>query len=442
MSGRVDYHVRPGTPLTGRVRMPGDKSISHRALLLASLAQGESTIEGLSGGADVAATARALAALGIAIEASDGVRCVHGGNFSAPGAPLDLGNSGTSVRLLLGALSGQPFATTLCGDASLSARPMGRVLEPLARMGGRFRAAAGDTLPVTVQAGGSLHGIHYRCPVPSAQVKSALLLAGLRAAGRTVVAEPVATRDHTERMLRHFGVSLAADVQAPPGMHAVGVTGPATLAGRRVVVPGDFSAAAFFIAGACLAPGSDLTIERVGINPTRIAALEVFRAMGALIDITGTEELCGEPTATLRVRYTPGLRAVSMDAELAARAIDELPVLLAVSACLPGATRLRGAAELRVKESDRIAAVQAGLEAVGIPARALPDGLDADGVRPRGGTVASHRDHRIVMAFAMLALAANSPVTIEDCAWVQTSFPEFAHLARTVGMDLREERGA
>lgn len=423
--------------------MPGDKSISHRALLLASLAQGESTIEDLSCGADVAATVRALDALGIAIEASDNAWCVHGGDFSAPSTPLDLGNSGTSVRLLLGMLAGRPFATTLCGDASLSVRPMARVLVPLARMGGQFHAAAGDTLPVTVQAGGSLCGIRYRCPVPSAQVKSALLLAGLRAAGHTVVEEPVATRDHTERMLQHFGVSLWADIQAPPSSaHAVGIAGPAALAGRRVAVPGDFSAAAFFIAGACLAPGSDLTIERVGINPTRIAALEAFRAMGARIDITNTEALCGEPTATLRVRYTPGLHAVSIDAELAARAIDELPVLLAVSACLPGFTRLRGAAELRVKESDRIAAVQAGLEAVGIPARALPDGLDVDGVRPRGGTVVSHHDHRIVMAFAMLALAATAPVMIEDCAWVQTSFPEFARLARAAGMDLREERGS
>ena len=446
MSGRLDYRIVPGTPLTGRIRVPGDKSISHRALLLAAMAQGESRIEGLSTGADVQATARALRALGVAVEARrDGVWHVRGDALRAPEAPLELGNSGTSARLLLGLLAGRAFQTTLRGDVSLSRRPMQRVLDPLRRMGARFRAAAGDTLPVTLHPGTGLRGIHYRCPMPSAQLKSALLLAGLGASGRTVVEEPLATRDHTERLLERFGCpppGRAAAPGVPSGGRILEVQGGTVLTGTHIEVPGDFSAAAFFLAGACLVPGSDLCIEGVGVNPTRTAALEVLRAMGAHVEVANREERFGEPTATLRVRHVNGLRPMVIEPELAARAIDELPVLLAVSASLQGHTRLRGAAELRCKESDRIQAVQDGLAALGIHARALPDGLHVDGARPRGGTVQSHCDHRIVMAFSMLALSASAPVRIVDCRWVETSFPGFASLARCAGMELREEQVA
>ena len=445
MTGRgstLDYQVQPGTALVGRVRMPGDKSISHRALLLAALAEGESVLEGLSTGTDVSAMAVALQALGIRMEAeAPGCWRVRGGPFQAPDRALDLGNSGTAARLLIGALAGAPFDTVLTGDASLCQRPMRRIIAPLQAMGARFEATPGETLPLRVQASAGLAGRPYRCPLPSAQLKSALLLAGLRATGRTCVTEPVQTRDHTERLLRQFADPPLAEATRDATGHTVCVQGGTRLKAVRLQVPGDFSQAVFFIAGACLAPGSDLLIEQVGMNPSRIAALEVFRAMGADIEVQAEAMLSAEPIMTLRVRHTTGLRAASIAGELAARAIDELPMLIALSACLPGCTRLRDATELRAKESDRLQSLQEGLQAVGIRVKALPDGLDVYGAQPRGGVVYSHGDHRIVMAFSMLALAAVQPVRIVDCDWVQTSFPGFVGLARQAGMVVQEQSG-
>ncbi len=442
MGSTLDYRVQPGTALVGRIRMPGDKSISHRALLLAALAEGESVLEGLSTGTDVSAMAVALQALGTRMEAgAPGCWRVHGGPFRAPDRALDLGNSGTAARLLIGALAGCPFDTVLTGDASLCRRPMRRIIAPLQAMGAQFEAAPGDTLPLTVRASAGLAGLHYRCPLPSAQLKSALLLAGLRAAGSTCVTESVQTRDHTERLLEQFAGPPSAAATRDAYGYTVCVQGGTRLRAARLQVPGDFSQAVFFIAGACLAPGSELRIERVGMNPSRTAALEVFRAMGAAIEMEGEAVLSGEPIMTLRVRHTTGLHAASIAGELAARAIDELPMLIALSACLPGCTRLRDATALRTKESDRLQSLQEGLQAVGIRVEGLPDGLNVYGAQPRGGVVHSHGDHRMVMAFTMLALAAAQPVRIVDCDWVQTSFPGFVGLARQAGMVVQEQWG-
>ena len=431
---RRDWIAMRGEALRGEPAVPGDKSISHRAILLAALADGVSRIDGFLEGADTRATAAIFARLGVRIDArADGVRIVHGvgidGLHAADGA-LDCGNAGTAMRLLSGLLSGQRFDSTLVGDASLSRRPMQRVTAPLASMGARIDAVDGHA-PLHVRGGRPLQGIDYTLPVASAQVKSALLLAGLYARGETVVREPQPTRDCTERMLQAFGYPVAyREGEAR-------LSGGHRLRATEVAVPADFSSAAFFLAAATLVPGSEMQLRRVGINPRRTGLLPVLRAMGADIVATGLREQGGEQVADLRVRHA-SLRGIEVPVEHVADMIDEFPVLCVAAACAQGTTTIRGAAELRVKESDRIATMATGLRALGIDVHELPDGVVIHGGRLRGGTVDSHGDHRIAMAFAVAAQLADGEVRIADVANVATSFPGFDVLARQAGFGLRD----
>ncbi len=430
---RLTYTVEPGGRLTGTVRVPGDKSISHRAIMLGALAEGATDIEGFLEGEDSLATLGAFRDLGVSIDGpADGRVHIEGvglHGLRAPPGPLDLGNSGTSMRLLAGLMAGQRFDTVLTGDRSLSARPMRRVMEPLARMGAAVEATEAGTAPLRIAGGRPLRGIDYALPVASAQVKSCLLLAGLYAEGRTCITEPAPTRDHTERMLSGFGYPLErarARVCIGPG---------GRLRGGRIAVPSDISSAAFFLVGASIAPGSDLLLEGVGVNPTRTGAIEILRRMGADITVSGHREAGGEPVADLRVRAA-ALRGIEIPTELVPLAIDEFPALFVAAACAEGDTVLAGAEELRVKESDRIQVMAEGLQALGIEAEARPDGIRIRGGRLGGGRVDSRGDHRIAMAFAMAALRADSAVIVEDCANVATSFPGFAALARCCGLGL------
>ncbi len=432
MSGGTRFAVTPGGALTGRVRVPGDKSVSHRFVMLGSLADGVSDAQGFLEGEDALATVAAFRAMGVRIEGPDrGSLRIHGvglHGLRAPRGDLDMGNSGTAMRLLCGVLAAQRFASRLVGDSSLMRRPMRRVTEPLSRMGARIGTAEGGTPPLAVQpADGPLAGIDYAMPVASAQVKSALLLAGLYAGGPTTVHEPAPTRDHTERMLASFGQPVAA------GAGRVRLEPVGALRARSVAVPADISSAAFFLVGACIAPGSSLLLEGVGVNPTRTGVLDVLRLMGADVTLRDERLQGGEPVADIAIGHAP-LRGVEIPPEVVPRAIDELPALMVAAACADGVTELRGAAELRVKESDRIAAVAAGLRALGIAVEEREDGMRVEGGRVSGGTVDSLGDHRIAMAFAMAGLAAAGPVEVLDCANVNTSFPGFVSLARSAGL--------
>ena len=430
---KVKFHVRPGGRLHGRLRVPGDKSISHRAVMLGSLAGGLTRITGFLEGADSLATLTAFRQMGVTIEGPDG-DCVtiHGvgmNGLCAPGRPLDLGNSGTSMRLLSGLLAGQRFPVTLVGDASLSTRPMGRVTGPLTEMGADIRGSEGGTAPIHIRPAGRLQGVSYRMPVASAQVKSALLLAGLFAQGQTCVTEPAPTRDHTERMLVGFGYPVHREGAR------VCLNGGGELHACTLDVPADISSAAFFLVGATVTPGSELLLEHVGINPTRIGVLNILRQMGARIEVLNRRDVGGEPVADLRVVSAP-LRGIRIPQNQVPLAIDEFPVLFVAAACAEGETRLTGAAELRVKESDRIQAMADGLATLGIEAQTRPDGIVIQGGRIQGGHVESHGDHRIAMAFAVAALRAESEIHIGDCANVNTSFPGFVSLASRAGLDI------
>jgi len=438
MSAGAEFQVQPGGALTGRLRVPGDKSISHRAVMLGAIADGDTEIDGFLEGADAMGTLAAMKALGVAIDVPfPGRVVVHGAGIDglrAPAAPIDLGNSGTSMRLLAGLLAGQPFDTTLVGDASLSRRPMRRVTEPLARMGARIDTSEAGTPPLTVHGGRPLQGVDYESPVASAQVKSALLLAGLYARGRTCVREPAESRDHTERMLAAFGCPVARD-----GLTAC-VQGGGRLQARGAIdVPADISSAAFFLVGASIAPGSELVLEHVGWNPTRTGVVEILRLMGADIEVLAEREAGGEPVADLRVRAAD-LRGIEIPENLVPRAIDEFPALFVAAACARGRTVLTGAAELRVKESDRIAVMADGLRTLGVRAGPTEDGIVIDGGPMRGGRVDSHGDHRVAMSFAISALRAEAPVTVADCRNVDTSFPGFAAAAGAVGLRIGETR--
>lgn len=429
----LTYTVQPGGQLHGRLRVPGDKSISHRAVMLASLADGVSEITGFLSGEDCLCTMKAFQQMGVRIERLGETHLrVHGvglRGLKAPAAALDMGNSGTAMRLMCGLLAGQPFASTLIGDASLSRRPMKRVINPLATMGARIASQDGRA-PLQVQpVQGGLKGVRYDSPVASAQVKSCLLLAGLYAQGRTEVYEPEASRDHTERMFRAFGV----EVEAREGYAAV--QGGQSLRATDIAVPADISSAAFFLVGAAISPGSDVTLVEVGINPTRVGIVTILRQMGAQIDLLNERQLGGEPVADLRVRGSR-LRGVHIGKELVASAIDEFPVLFVAAAFAEGETVVTGAEELRVKESDRIQTMCDGLRALGISAIATPDGMRICGGRMHGGVVNSHGDHRIAMSFAMAALRAEQPIRILDCLNVNTSFPGFAALAAGAGLRL------
>jgi 3-phosphoshikimate 1-carboxyvinyltransferase len=427
------YRVSPGGALSGSVRVPGDKSISHRAVMLGALAEGTTSITGFLNGEDCLCTMKAFQAMGAQVEQKGDTELrVHGvglRGLAAPAQPLDLGNSGTSMRLMAGLMSGQPFGTTLVGDASLSRRPMRRIIEPLSQMGARIEADDGHA-PLRIAPAGGLKGITYRSPVASAQVKSGVLLAGLYAEGRTEVMEPAPSRDHTERMLRAFGVS----VEAEPGRAAV--KGGQALRGTAIEVPADISSATFFMVGAAIAQGSDVTLTQVGVNPTRTGVIEILQRMGAEIELSNPRQLGPEPVADIRVRGRR-LTGIAIGHDLVAAAIDEFPAVFVAAACARGETLVTGAAELRVKESDRIQAMCEGLQGLGIAAEPRPDGARIGGGRLRGGTVDSRGDHRVAMAFAMAALRAEQPITILDCANVNTSFPGFVRLAELSGLRIR-----
>jgi len=428
-----NWFAGPGTPLHGCVAVPGDKSISHRAVMLAAIADGKSRIDGFLEGADTRATAAAFAAMGVRIDMPEpAVRIVHGvgiDGLKAPQSPLDCGNAGTAMRLLAGLLAGQSFNATLTGDASLSKRPMQRVVEPLQAMGARIDSDHGLP-PLHVTGGQLLTGIDYDLPVASAQVKSALLLAGLHARGETHIREPHPTRDYTERMLQAFGV----DIAYAPG-HAR-LRGGQRLRATDVVVPADFSSAAFFIVAASLVVGSDIRIARVGMNPRRTGLLMVLRAMGADIRVENAGAEGGEPVADLIVRHAQ-LHGIDVPTGHVSDMIDEFPVLFVAAACASGTTRITGAAELRVKESDRIATMAAGLRTLGIRVDETPDGATIHGGCLHGGQVDSHGDHRIAMAFAVAAQCASDEVVVGDVGNVATSFPGFAEIATRVGFGLR-----
>lgn len=426
------FRIRPGGVLRGELRVPGDKSISHRAVMFASLAEGRSRIGGFLDGADCLATLGAFRAMGVAAEIRGTEVQIQGRGLyglQAPDAPLDVGNSGTSMRLLAGILSGQRFASTLIGDASLSRRPMGRVVDPLRRMGARISARPAGTAPLQIEPADGLVGIEYDSPVASAQVKSALLLAGLYADGETTVREPGASRDHTERMLRAFGVQLHAE----PGVARL--RGGQRLRASHITVPADISSAAFFLVGAAITPGSELRLPGVGMNPTRDGVVQILRRMGADIRVEHPHELGGEPVADLHVRGGE-LRGIEVPESLVPSAIDEFPALFIAAACAEGETRVSGAAELRVKESDRIGVMVDGLRGLGIEAEATDDGAVIRGGRIGGGRLEAQHDHRIAMAFAMAGLRAGGEILIDGCDTVDTSFPGFATLAAAAGLDI------
>jgi len=429
----LDWIAGPGGPLRGTIDVPGDKSVSHRALMLAAIAEGTSRITGFLEGEDTRATAAILARLGVRIETpAPSVRIVHGvglHGLKASAEPLDCGNAGTGMRLLAGLLAGQGFASTLVGDASLSRRPMGRVIAPLEAMGARIEPEAGGCPPLRIHARNDLQGIDYELPVASAQVKSAVLLAGLYATGETVVREARPTRDYTERMLAAFGWPI----ESGPGLARL--SGGHRLRATDVAVPGDFSSAAFFLVAASVVPGSDLRLRRVGMNPRRTGLLQALRSMGADIEVEPSGDAGGEPVADLRVRAAP-LQGIEVPEALVADMIDEFPVLFAAAALAEGTTVVRGAAELRVKESDRIATMAASLRALGAVIEEAPDGATITGGRLGGGAADSAGDHRIAMALAVAAQCAAGPVRIGDCANVATSFPNFVATANSCGMNL------
>jgi 3-phosphoshikimate 1-carboxyvinyltransferase len=430
------FLVQPGGSLKGRIRVAGDKSISHRSIMLGALAEGVTEISGFLEGEDSLATLNAFRAMGVPIDGPrDGRVVVHGvglHGLRAPAGALDLGNSGTSMRLLCGLLAGQSFDVQLIGDRSLMSRPMRRVTEPLASMGAHITATEQGTAPLNIRGGQTLRGVDYAMPVASAQVKSCLLLAGLYARGTTCVSEPAATRDHTERMLSGMGYPVTRE-QA-----RACVQGGGTLKAGSIDVPADISSAAFFLVGASIAADSELLLEHVGINPTRTGVLDILRLMGADIEVLNEGEIGGEPVADLRVRSAP-LRGIEIPERLVPLAIDEFPVLFVAAACAAGRTVLTGAAELRVKESDRIQVMADGLQALGIDARPTPDGMVIEGGALQGGAVHSQGDHRIAMAFAMAALRAADRIVIDDCANVNTSFPGFVALASGVGLGIAQE---
>jgi 3-phosphoshikimate 1-carboxyvinyltransferase len=429
----MQFKLMPGGAITGEVRVPGDKSISHRAIMLGAIAEGVTNISGFLEGDDALATVAAFRAMGVRIEGPvDGEVIVHGAGLRglrAPAGPLDLGNSGTSIRLLSGLLAGQGFASELSGDASLRGRPMGRVMTPLAQMGARVTATEAGTPPLRIAPVKALTGIHYDLPVASAQVKSCVLLAGLYAQGKTSVTEPAPTRDHTERMLRGFGypVSVADGV--------IALEGGGRLEAAEIDVPADISSAAFLLVAATIAPGSDLILTHVGVNPTRTGVLTILRQMGADISLRNEREVGGEPVADIRVRHA-ALRGIEIPLDQVPLAIDEFPALFIAAACAKGRTVLRGAAELRVKESDRIAAMAEGLSTLGIVNEVLADGIVITGGSLGGGIINTHHDHRIAMSFAIAALRADKEIHILDCDHVSTSFPGFDALARGLGLQI------
>ena len=434
-SSSSKFIVAPGGKLTGRIRVPGDKSISHRSIMLGSLAEGVTEVSGFLEGEDNLATLEAFRSMGVTIEGPhDGRVVIHGVGLQGlkqPAQDIYVGNSGTSIRLLSGLLAAQNFDSILTGDVSLNSRPMRRVTKPLAAMGARVETTDAGTPPLHIQGNSSLKGIDYEMPVASAQVKSCLLLAGLYADGRTCVTEPAPTRDHTERMLEGFGYPVERNG------NRVCVSSGGKLTATRIDVPADISSSAFFLVGASIAPGSDLWLEHVGINPTRIGVINILRQMGAMIELSNERNVGGEPVADIRVQGAE-LHGIRIPEDQVPLAIDEFPALFVAAACAQGETLLTGARELRVKESDRIQVMADGLQTLGIDAQPTEDGMVLQGGSIGSGTVHSQGDHRIAMAFTMAALRAQGTIEIENSANVKTSFPGFVGLVGQAGLTLNE----
>jgi len=434
----IQFLAKPSNHLNGEFRVPGDKSISHRSIMLGSLAEGVTTVEGFLEGDDALATLNAFRDMGVKIDGPNNAKVriegvgLHG--LQAPAGELDMGNSGTSMRLLSGILAPQPFSSTLIGDASLSKRPMGRVANPLREMGAQVETAEGGRPPMTVGGGTGVSSMHYTMPMASAQVKSCVLLAGLYAEGETSVIEPAPTRDHTERMLRGFGYQVTTD-----GPKA-SLVGGGHLTGCHIDVPSDISSAAFFMVAASITPGANILLRHVGVNPTRIGIINILKAMNADIELRNQREVGGEPVADIQVRYR-GLKGIQIPEAQVPLAIDEFPVLFVAAACAEGRTVLSGAEELRVKESDRIQVMADGLLACGIDVTPTADGMIVEGIkgdmRPfKAATIATHGDHRIAMSFAVASLRASEVITINGCGAVATSFPGFAELCNSIGFNI------
>lgn len=430
----LTFRVQPGGTLKGEARVPGDKSVSHRSIMLGSIAEGTTHVSGFLDGEDCLSTMKAFQAMGVVIEGPTNGHVtitgvgLHG--LKAPATDLYLGNSGTSMRLLSGLLAGQTFDSVLTGDDSLSRRPMKRVTDPLRSMGARIDTTEKGTSPLKIHGGADLKGIHYEMPVASAQVKSCLLLAGLYAEGETSVREPAPTRDHTERMLTGFGYPVKREgdvITIRPG---------GKLTACAIDVPSDISSAAFFMVGAAIAKGGDVLLRHVGINPTRTGVIDILKRMGARIEVLNPREAGGEPVADIRIQGSE-LKGIDIPEELVPLAIDEFPVLFVAAACAEGQTRLTGAEELRVKESDRIQVMADGLRVLGVDATPTPDGMVVQGGPMTGGQVESHGDHRIAMAFSIAGLRATGDITILDCANVNTSFPTFVQLAGGLGLSIQ-----
>jgi 3-phosphoshikimate 1-carboxyvinyltransferase len=435
-SKEVTFYLQPGSQVQGILRVPGDKSMSHRSIMLGALAEGTTKIEGFLEGEDSLATLQAFRDMGVSIEGPiegrvtiEGVG-LHG--LKAPAKPLYMGNSGTAMRLFSGLLAGQSFDSELTGDESLSQRPMERVASPLRMMGASIETAENGRPPLRIKGGQSLKGIQYDMPMASAQVKSCVLLAGLYAQGETSVTEPAPTRDHTERMLTGFGYPVDKD-----GATATLSSGH-RLSATHINVPADISSATFFMVAAAIAPGSDVTLTHVGVNPTRIGVINILKLMGADISLLNEKEVGGEPVADIRVRYRP-LQGINIPEDQVPLAIDEFPALFIAAASAQGTTRLTGAEELRVKESDRIQVMADGLQALGVASEVLPDGIIIEGPQKlSGGVIDSHGDHRIAMSFAVASLIADGNIQIENCANVATSFPGFVELAQQAGIHISQ----
>lgn len=429
----MDFLLQPGGQMRGTARVPGDKSISHRSIMLGAIADGVTTVDGFLEGEDALSTLNAFRAMGVEIEGPENGRVlIHGvgrDGLKAPAGDVYVGNSGTSMRLLAGLLAGQKFDVTMTGDESLSKRPMERVAKPLREMGAVVETAEGGRPPLTLRGGQSLKAIDYVLPMASAQVKSCVLLAGLYAEGETRTTEPAPTRDHSERMLRGFGYSV--DVAGPVAK----LQGGGRLTAVHIDVPADISSAAFFMVAASITPNADLTLEHVGINPTRVGVINILRAMGGDITVFNEREVGGEPVADIRIRHAQ-LKGINIPEDQVPLAIDEFPVLFVAAACAEGQTVLTGAEELRVKESDRIQVMADGLQAMGISAVPTEDGIVIQGGQITGATVASHHDHRIAMSFAVASLRATDPIRVTGCDNVATSFPNFVSLAAGLGMNI------
>nr|WP_228050697.1 bifunctional prephenate dehydrogenase/3-phosphoshikimate 1-carboxyvinyltransferase [Pontibacterium sinense] len=434
-TSNVIFRAQPGGSVTGTIRVPGDKSISHRSIMLGSLADGITEVSGFLEGEDALATLQAFRDMGVVIEGpNQGKVRIHGvglNGLQAPPGPIYVGNSGTTIRLLSGLLAAQQFDTELSGDESLSKRPMERVAKPLRLMGAQIESGEGGRPPLKIKGGSDLKAISYEMPMASAQVKSCLMLAGLYADGVTSVTEPAPTRDHTERMLQGFGYAVAQNGSK------VSVTSGGTLTATQIDVPADISSATFFLVAAAITPGSDLTLEHVGINPTRVGVLNILKLMGADLELMNEREVGGEPVADIHIRYAP-LKGIQVPEDQVPLAIDEFPALFIAACCAEGETVVSGAEELRVKESDRIQVMVDGLKALGADIEGTPDGAIIRGGQLHGGEVFAHGDHRIAMSFSIAALRSSGEIKINDCANVATSFPTFVDLAQEVGLNVNE----